>query len=103
MHRHLQHMKVVRQCGNTWLKQELRQTTFLDDSIAGVFPQPREKRAVVQILCGLSMWVRISSVGLPLETDVRIGKIGPEEFDVHFRDDFKLTPSPRNQIFTSLT
>jgi hypothetical protein len=73
------------------LCSELMQRTYLDASVFDAFPQPRETRVIVIRLWGCALSLRRASVGLPLECDARIGAIEPNEFDLHFRGDFRFS------------
>lgn len=89
-------MATLRREGNHWLRVDLRRRIEMRthaDGLGGFsYPEPAETRILSWRLCGLPVWSRTESIGLPADCEGHTDEVRPEDFDQHFTVTFKLEP-----------
>jgi hypothetical protein len=84
----LKNQHLLRQERIGLVKLELRRWVGLQSHADGLggqsLPQPVETRTLVWSCCGLPLWQRVASIGLPLGSEASFATLEPQEFDHHF-------------------
>ncbi len=87
-------MATVHRHGRHLLHLELRRCIEMRthaDGLGGFsYPEPAETRILTWQCCGLPVWSRTESIGLPASCESRIDEVRPEDFDQHFTPAFRL-------------
>lgn len=84
--------RVRRDACATWLAVELRRSVELRSHADGLggqcYPEPVETRTLVLVCCGLPLWTRCESIGLPAGSEARFDQLTVDDFDRHFTPAF---------------
>lgn len=93
---------VRRDVCHAWLEVELRRQTELSSHADGLggrsYPEPTETRTLALVCCGLPVWTRSESIGLPCGSESRFAQLGAADFDRHFTPPFSATAPRRSAI-----